>query len=167
MKNRIVRAPAALLALCVAILGPALLAAPAGAETQHRTQVERNSERVMPFSMADAMHHFDPTPTGGVQRVLVHDGDAKQIALVRAHLRKEAAAFARGDFADPATIHGPTMPGLQALHAGAKRIVVRYADVPNGAKIVYATTDPQLVGAIHAWFKAQVDDHGSHATMKM
>nr|MDP9106154.1 aspartate carbamoyltransferase [Candidatus Eremiobacteraeota bacterium] len=112
-------------------------------------------------------HVFVPTPSGGVQTVLVHDGNAKQVALVRSHLRKEATAFARGDFADPASIHGGDMPGLKAMHAGSARISVRYADVPNGARITYATADPELVSAIHAWFKAQVSDHGPHATMKM
>ena len=51
------------------------------------------------------MHRFVPTHTGGVQTVFVHDGDHKQVGLVRAHLRKEAVAFARGDYADPATTH--------------------------------------------------------------
>jgi hypothetical protein len=136
-------------------------------DTTRQSQVERNSERVMPFSMDATMHHFEPTADGGVQTVLVHDGDAKQVALVRSHLRKEAAAFAHGDFNDPASIHGGDMPGLRTMHAGAKRIGVRYADLPNGAKIVYATKDPKLVAAIHTWFKAQVSDHGAHATMKM
>ena len=136
-------------------------------DTPRQTQVERNSERVMPFSMDATMHHFEPTADGGVQTVVAHDGDAKQVALVRSHLRKEAAAFARGDFNDPASIHGGEMPGLRTLHAGAKRIGVRYAEVPNGAKIVYSTKDPKLVAAIHTWFTAQVSDHGAHATMKM
>lgn len=121
----------------------------------------------MPFSMETSKHVFVPTPSGGVQTVLVHDGDAKQVGLVRSHLRKEATAFARGDFADPASIHGGEMPGLKALRAGSSRISVRYAEVPNGARITYATADPALVSAIHAWFKAQVSDHGPHATMKM
>ena len=121
----------------------------------------------MPFSLEGSMHTFAPTPAGGVQTIRVHNGDAKQVQLVRSHLRKEAAAFTRGDYADPASIHGGTMPGLQALHAGAKRISVRYADVPNGASITYSTGDPRLVSAVHAWFKAQVNDHGAHATMKM
>jgi hypothetical protein len=137
------------------------------ADPLRQTQVEHNSEKVMPFSMAASKHVFVPTPTGGVQTVLVHGGNSKQIDLVRSHLRKEAAAFARGDFADPASIHGGDMPGLQAMHAGAARISVRYADVPNGARITYATVEPALVAAIHAWFKAQVSDHGPHATMKM
>jgi hypothetical protein len=137
------------------------------ADAPRQTQVERNSEMVMPFSMAASRHVFAPTPTGGVQTVLVHGGNLNQIALVRSHLRKEAAAFARGDFADPASIHGGDMPGLQAMHAGAARISIRYADVPHGARITYATVEPALVAAIHAWFKAQVTDHGPHAAMKM
>ena len=136
-------------------------------DSPRQTKVEHNSEQVMPFSMDATMHRFVPTAAGGVQTVLVHDGDPKQVRLVRSHLRKEADAFARGDFADPASIHGGAMPGLRAMHAGAKRIRVRYADVRNGAAITYATADPALVTAIHAWFHAQVADHGKHATMTM
>ena len=144
----------------------AMTALTAGAranDSPRQTKVEHNSEQVMPFSMDAAMHMFMPTPSGGVQSVIVHAGDPKQIVLVRTHLRKEANAFARGDFADPASIHGGDMPGLKAMHAGAKRIHVRYADVPNGAAITYTTSDPALVRAIHAWFRAQVTDHGKHA----
>lgn len=136
-------------------------------ETPRQTQVERNGANVMPFSMAATMHHFTPTPTGGAQAVLVHGGDRRQVALVRGHLRKEAAAFAKGDFSDPASIHGADMPGLRAMRAGSARIAVRYDDVQNGATITYSTRNQALVSAIHAWFKAQVDDHGAHATMKM
>jgi hypothetical protein len=153
---------AAVVTLAVLAASPAI-----AADAPRQTQVEHNSERVMPFSMDATMHRFVPTAGGGVQSVLVHNGDAKQVALVRSHLRKEAAAFIRGDFADPAAIHGGRMPGLQAMHAGAKRIGVRYADVPKGATITYSTTDPELVSAIHAWFKAQVSDHGAHASMQM
>ena len=137
------------------------------ADAPHQVQVERNSEKVMPFSMQSSKHFFVPTPTGGVQTVLVLDGNRTQVGLVRSHLRKEATAFAHGDFADPASIHGGEMPGLHALRTGSSRIKVRYADVPNGAKITYTTADAALVSALHAWFKAQVSDHGTHATMKM
>ncbi|MEA2721040.1 MAG: hypothetical protein QOJ39_2904 [Candidatus Eremiobacteraeota bacterium] len=142
-------------------------ASAAVAETQRQTQVERKSETVMPFRMDTSKHVFVPTPSGGVQTVLVHGGNAAQVNLVRTHLRKEAAAFAKGDFADPASIHGTDMPGLKALRAGSRRISVRYVDVPKGGRITYATADPALVRAIHAWFDAQASDHGSHAAMKM
>jgi hypothetical protein len=137
------------------------------AQTQRQVQVERNSERVMPFRMDAATHSFTPTPTGGVQTVTVRNGERQQILLVRSHLRKEARAFARGDFTDPAAIHGRTMPGLQALHDGAKRLSVRYSELRRGAAITYTTSDPALVAALHAWFTAQASDHGAHATMNM
>jgi len=137
------------------------------ADTPRQVQVERNSERVMPFSMATATHSFVATPTGGVQTVTVRNGDLQQIRLVRSHLRKEAGAFARGDFSDPATIHGRAMPGLRALQAGATRITVRYSELRDGAAIAYTTREPALVAAVHAWFKAQTSDHGAHATMEM
>ena len=136
------------------------------ADPSRQVQVERNSEKVMPFSMQSSKHVFVSTPTGGVQTVVVPSGNSRQVALVRSHLRKEAAAFAHGDFLDPASIHGGDMPGLRAMHAGSNRIKVRYADVRNGANITYTTNDSALVAALHAWFKAQVNDHGPHATMK-
>lgn len=154
-------------AACAAIALAAVAPAAFAADAPRQTQVERNSEKVMPFSMQSSKHVFIPTPHGGVQTVIVRDGNAKQVGLVRAHLRTEAAAFARGDFTDPASIHGAAMPGLKALRAGSSRITVRYQDVPNGARITYATDDAALVAAIHDWFKAQVGDHGSHAAMKM
>jgi hypothetical protein len=153
--------------LLTALLIAGMVSPGYAADTPRQVQVERKSEKVMPFSMDGSTHAFVPTPDGGVQTVRVHDGDPKQVRLVRSHLHKEATAFARGDYADPASIHGGAMPGLQAMHAGAKRISVRYSDVPGGAKIAYATRDTALVEAIHAWFKAQAGDHGAHATMKM
>jgi hypothetical protein len=127
--------------------------------------VEQRSQTVMPFDMNRTMHVFTPTDNGGVQSVISHDGDPQQIALIRSHLRNEAKAFAHGDFADPASIHGVDMPGLAQLRAGASRIAVGYVNTANGASITYKTADPKLIAAIHDWFAAQVRDHGAHAMM--
>ena len=121
----------------------------------------------MPFSQRDTMHMFQPTQAGGVQTVIVHNREAKQIALVRSHLRREAVAFAHGDFSDPAKIHATTMPGLAEMEAGFKRVAVIYSDVPGGGRITYTTGDPKMVSAIHRWFASQVDQHGAHAMMGM
>ena len=154
---------------CAAILSLSgalpLLADTVATPSPHDAMVERGSKEVMPFDLDRTMHVFRPTADGGVQTVMVHDGDPRQIALVRAHLRREAAAFAHGDFSDPAAIHGANMPGLAQLRAGASHIAVTYADTGNGASITYASSDPALVAAIHAWFAAQVKDHGAHAMM--
>lgn len=161
MRTELTWAPLTAL-LVTTLLGPSY-----AAETPRQVKIEHNSEHVMPFNMNATMHRFVPTPSGGLQEVTVPSGDAKQVLLVRSHLRKEAAAFARGDFRDPAAIHGGAMPGLQAMHDGANRIKVQYADVRNGAAITYTSSDSALISGIHAWFKAQVSDHGAHASMKM
>jgi hypothetical protein len=116
----------------------------------------------------NATHHvFTPTASGGTQTVVaLHDG-VRQVPLIRSHLRTEATAFARGDFSDPGGIHGQTMPGLATLERRSGRLSVRYADIPNGARIAYSSTDPAVIAALHRWFAAQVRDHGSHAAMNM
>ncbi len=86
--------------------------------------------QVMPFDQKQAMHMFLPSSTGGVVEILVHDMDATQIALVRSHLLQEAAMFTRGNYSDPAYIHGKTMPGLARLESGASRVSVRYFETP-------------------------------------
>jgi hypothetical protein len=142
-----------------------LLAHATATPSPHEAMVERGSKEVMPFDLNRTMHIFKPTAQGGVQSVIVHDGDPQQVALVRSHLRKEATAFAHGDFSDPAKIHGMAMPGLAQLRAGANRIAVGYTNAANGASITYKTSDAKLIAAIHDWFAAQVKDHGAHAMM--
>ncbi|OAH12882.1 aspartate carbamoyltransferase [Streptomyces jeddahensis] len=134
-----------------------------GQSDRQKTVAERGRS-VMPFDLEETTHRFTPTPTGGVQDVVAdRPGDTKQIDLIRAHLRKEAAAFNRGDFADPARIHGADMPGLAELQDGYDRIEVRYEDRSDGATLTYTTEDSALVDALHDWFEAQLGDHGAHA----
>ncbi|GIF78067.1 hypothetical protein [Asanoa siamensis] len=110
-------------------------------------------------------HEFRKDDRGGTQTVVADDpADGTQVDLVREHLRAEADRFRRGDFADPARIHGDAMPGLADLRGHAGRITLSYTDVPAGGRIVYATGDEGLRAALHAWFDAQVTDHGPHAT---
>ena len=128
-----------------------------------KAAIEQRSQQVMPFNMDTAMHMFTPTATGGVQQVVVHSGDMQQITLVRRHLRKEAAAFSRGDFSDPAYIHGNDMPGLSELGRDHVHLAVTYKSSKQGGEIVYTSSEPRVIAAIHEWFKAQVRDHGPHA----
>lgn len=132
--------------------------------TARQAEVAARGAVVMPFDLERTVHVFEETEDGGLQQVLVKDtADREQIALIRSHLREEAARFARGDFSDPARIHGEAMPGLRDLADGAARIEVRYAELPEGAQIRYTTTDSSLVRAVHQWFAAQRSDHGRHA----
>jgi hypothetical protein len=120
---------------------------------------------VMPFDLERTTHIFDDLPDGGLQQVIADDpADTDQIALIRGHLQAEAAKFERGDFGDPAAIHGEAMPGLPALREGYARIEVAYSERPDGAQIRYTTSDPAMIAALHDWFAAQLSDHGGHAT---
>jgi hypothetical protein len=125
--------------------------------------VAERGAAVMPFDLERTTHIFEPLPEGGLQQVLADDPrDAAQVALIRSHLQEEAAKFQQGDFDDPAAIHGDAMPGLAELRAGYTQIEVTYAELPDGAQIRYTASDPAMVTALHAWFKAQLSDHGGH-----
>jgi hypothetical protein len=140
---------------------------PAGTGDARRAEVAERGAAVMPFDLDATTHRFDARPDGLVQTVVADDpaaeGGGEQVALVREHLADEAERFTRGDFGDPASIHGEDMPGLAALSAGSDRIAVAYTEVPAGARITYTTAEPDLVEALHLWAQAQVSDHGDHA----
>lgn len=132
--------------------------------TERQAAVAEKGAQVMPFDLDATTHIFEKNEEGGLQQVLADDpDDSEQIALIRSHLAEEAARFQQGDFHDPAMIHGDDMAGLHALMMGADQIEITYSDLPDGAQILYTTTDAELVSAIHSWFDAQVSDHGQHA----
>jgi len=131
----------------------------------HSSHAAHLGASVMPFDMARSTHVFTPMLDGGTQEVISKDSDPAQVALIRSHLRREAAAFAHGDYADPAAIHGRAMPGLVELQAGAAQVRVLFEELPDGARLRFTTRDPGLVVALHRWFAAQVADHGADAVM--
>ena len=107
--------------------------------TPHREdEVRTRGADVMPFALADTVHIFEKTPTGGVQQVRARAGDPDQVLMIRVHLLSIADSFATRDFSGPAHVHGDAMPGLAEL---------------RNAK-----------NAIHRWFDAQLADHGHDAT---
>jgi len=149
-----------ILAILGALYGTGALAIQSRQET-----VAERGVGVMPFNLEKTTHVFEATDNGGMEKVTADEPpDAEQISLIREHLLEEASRFGRGDFSDPAAIHGDDMPGLKELKSGAERFEFRYAELPNGAQIEFATDDPILVSALHRWFEAQLSDHGEHAS---
>lgn len=167
----LLRSPLRVALAVVVVLGVAVAGYATGSARQRaqdlaerQADVAERGRGVMPFDLEQTTHVFAERPDGGVQTVVADDpSDAEQVRLIREHLRAEADAFTRGDFADPASIHGEDMPGLAELQQGAARIAIHYQDVADGARITYTTEDPGLVDALHAWFRAQTSDHGDHA----
>ncbi len=133
--------------------------------SERQADVAQKGAEVMPFDLNATTHIFEKTDDGGIQQVIADDpAETEQIALIRTHLAEEAARFQQGDFHDPAMIHGDDMAGLHELMMGATQMEITYSDLPDGAQIVYATADAELINALHNWFDAQVADHGAHAT---
>ncbi|MEW2381972.1 hypothetical protein AB0873_07750 [Micromonospora sp. NPDC047707] len=140
-------------------------ATPTPASSSRQAEVAERGASVMPFDLDRTTHQFTKTDTGGVQTVVADDPqDNAQITLIQQHLTSEVDRFRRGDFTDPARIHGNEMPGLEALRAHGGRITIDYQTTPDGARVTYTTSDAELRNALHHWFDAQVSDHGQHAT---
>jgi hypothetical protein len=115
---------------------------------------------MMGFDLDKTMHSFRDTADGGVQQVTANSpDDAADIAGIRSHLSKIAAQFAKGDFSDPAAMHGADMPGLAQMRSGASRMHITYAEVPAGGQITFRSSDPEQVKVIHTYFAAQRSDH--------
>jgi len=138
-----------------------------GFSESRQEHIHHMGHTVMPFALNKTTHIFKMTETGGILSVIVKDpADAQQITLIRQHLQDEAERFQKGDYSDPATLHGEDMPGLKELSAGAARVTVTYASTPPGAEITFTTKDPHLLTAIHQWFGAQLSEHGADAAFR-
>lgn len=159
-------------ALALAVLAAtAHSATPSVDPTARQEDVARRGAAVMPFDLDATTHVFVKEAAGGTQRVTAKAmigttpaAKAEQIKRVRSHLQTVAAQFVAGNYGAPAAVHGAQMPGLAALEAARPgEVAVRYADVPEGGELRYRSDEPELVTALHAWFDAQVSDHGRHA----
>ena len=137
---------------------------PSLSNTERELEVAERGHEVMPFDLDRSTHVFETQPFGGVQMVVSDSNDPQQIKLIQIHLEQESEQFQKGDFSDPAFIHGKDMPGLAELEAGYKSIEVVYEPLLDGGKITYFAEDDELIAAIQAWFEAQLADHGAHAT---
>jgi hypothetical protein len=132
--------------------------------SNRRAQAADRGAEVMPFDLDATTHHFEPVDDGLVETVVADEPiDDEQVGLIQEHLQEEAGRFSRGDYGDPAAIHGDDMPGLADLEAGADAITIDYEAVDDGATVTFTTDDPQLVDALHRWAAAQTADHGDHA----
>ena len=140
------------------------LSVPAVLAQTPQERVHQMSHTVMPFDMSKTIHIFKMTDTGGIEKVLARDPrETGQIALIRQHLKLEAEKFQRGDYSDPARLHGKDMPGLKELETHAARIKITYMELTAGAQVTFTTHNLHLLTAVHRWFGAQLSEHGADA----
>src|SRR4051812_17034653 len=135
------------------------------ADAERQAEVAQRGAEVMPFNIKATTHIFTSSDDGGSQRVVAKDpSDEVQIRLIQTHLREIQAELRRGNFSAPARIHGADMPGLSQLGAAKPgQISIAYRDVDGGGELIFRSSDPGLVSALHVWFDAQLSDHGNDA----
>lgn len=104
-------------------------------------------------------HRFDDLPDGGRIELQRDVDDPAGISTIRTHLQGIAAAFARGDFATPATVHMREVPGTAVMRARSAAIRYEYRPLPRGGEVRITTTDPEALRAIHAFLAFQRTDH--------
>ena len=160
MNARIHSVPARLFAAAALIACSAL----ASAQTVQE-HVHGHGHDVMPFDLSKTVHVFRMTEDGGTQKVVTRGeaADPGQVHMIQHHLMMEAAEFQKGNFGDPAHLHGETMHGLKEMQAGAPRMRITYRALPNGAEIRFHAKDIQQITAVHRWFGAQLSEHGADA----
>lgn len=134
-------------------------------DTGRIAEVAERGADVMPFDLKATTHIFTSTDTGGAQSVVAkYPNDLVEVDLVRKHLKDIQTQFKNGDFSGPSHIHGQDMPGVAQIKAAKRgQIKMIYTNVPGGAMVTYSTSVPGLVKALHAWFDAQLSDHGADA----
>jgi hypothetical protein len=134
-------------------------------DAERQAEVAQRGAEVMPFSLKATTHIFTKSDDGGNQQVIAKNpSDSGQIRLIRKHLREIQTQFERGDFSGPARTHGTDMPGLAQLRAAKPgQISITYKDIKGGGELTYRSDDPKLVSSLHAWFDAQLSDHGADA----
>jgi hypothetical protein len=135
------------------------------ADAERQAEVAHRGAQVMPFSLKATTHIFTKSDDGGNQQVIAENPtDNGQIRLIRKHLREIQTQFQRGDFSGPTRTHRTDMPGLAQLSAARPgQISITYKDVKAGGELTYRSDDPKLVSSLHAWFDAQLSDHGADA----
>jgi hypothetical protein len=148
--------------LIIAVLTVATLAAheqKPGHQHDHAA-LDARGDLAMGFDHTRTTHHFLLTKTGGIIEVTANDSaDAVSIGKIRTHLQEIAAAFAAGNFTKPTFIHAQNPPGADVMKQLGPRIVYRYKEVPQGARINISTRIAQGVRAVQEFFKMQVADH--------
>src|SRR5215217_3010486 len=111
-------------------------------------------------------HKFDITDDGGRIELQSSKSDSLDIAQIRAHMKLIQHAFAAGDFSTPGFVHGKDMPGTAVMSQKKSLIRYEYADLPRGAEVRIATSDPEGRNAVAAFIQAQRGEHRASGTDK-
>ncbi len=137
-----------------------MAASHAAHESDRRDDVDHRHDEATGVRHESSVHHFELAKDGGSIRLEVKD--AEDIAgrdRIREHLQVIARAFAAGDFALPASIHGRVPPGADAMKKRKSAISYRFEPTAAGGLVRITTRDAAALDAVHRFLRFQVRDH--------
>jgi len=123
--------------------------------------VQARGHAAMGVDQYTSSHRFESLPDGGRISLVRDPGDTAGVAEIRSHMRRIAAAFARGDFAVPGFVHDRDVPGTAVMAARRSRISYVADTLPGGGQLRLRTSDPSAIAAIHQFLAFQRQDHRS------
>lgn len=134
------------------------VAAAAQQADPHHAAVNSRGDVAMGFDHLRTTHHFLLRPYGGDIKVNANDpADIVSRDRIRHHLSMIQKKFSSGDFSDPMFIHDRVPPGVPEMKSG--KVVYRYSQTQNGARLKISSSDPKTIAAIHDFLVFQIDDH--------
>lgn len=147
----------------VAISLSASVQAQDSASAERRHEINQKVQEGLAFDWRQTKQAFTKSVHGGIQHLFAKSiDDTHLIKAIQVYMLRLASQFRAGDFADTERIHGADMPGLAELKkAGPNDIKFEYKALPTGAQIHFVTEDTHLLENLHAWFEAQIKDHGN------
>jgi TusA-related sulfurtransferase len=132
----------------------------AASEDEDFKAMNERGARAMGFDQYKTTHHFRNLPDGGAIEVTVNDPkDTMNLDAIRKHFRRIASEFAEGNFTAPLETHGELPPGAANMQKLKSKITYSYEELPNGARVHIATSDPAALQAIHEFFGYQIKEH--------
>ena len=137
---------------------PARTAAPNSADSAFAL-VQDRGHAAMGVDQYTSSHRFEPLPDGGRISLQRDPTDSAGVAQIRSHMRRIAAAFARGDFALPGFVHDRNVPGTAVMSARRSRIRYVADTLPGGGELRLQTSDSSAIAAIHQFLAFQRQDH--------
>jgi hypothetical protein len=127
-------------------------------DTAFRAMQSRGQE-VMGVDQYTSIHHFALLPDGGRIELQRDREDSVGTAVIRAHLRTTAKAFADGDFGAPFAVHQDSVPGVAVMRQRRSAIEYAVADLARGAELRIRTSDRVALDAIHRFLACQRREH--------
>lgn len=137
-------------------------AAHQSARDAHGQHVDARHDQVTGVSHAAAVHHFLLFADGG--RIVLEaadESDNEARDRIRGHLQHVAEEFAQGRFDLPMLIHERVPPGVDALQRLRTAVRYEYAPTAHGGAVDITATGPEVLEALHAFLRFQIQDHGT------